>query len=73
VGGYTGNLWNLTWGLNYLVGDNLIIRPELRYDWFSADQGWIDEGNGGPGTMPYGRLNDKNDQFYGGCDVVWQF
>jgi hypothetical protein len=73
VGGYTGNLWNLTWGLNYLVGDNLIIRPELRYDWFSADQGWIDEGNGGPGTMPYGRLNEKNDQFYGGCDVVWQF
>ena len=73
VGGYTGNLWAMTWGLNYLVGNNLVIRPELRYDWFSADQGWLDRGNGGAGTMPYGRLNDKNAQFYGGCDVIWQF
>jgi hypothetical protein len=73
VGGYVGNLWQMTWGLNYLIGNNLIIRPELRYDWFSADQGWLDQGNGGAGTMPYGRLNDKNAQFYGGCDLIWQF
>jgi hypothetical protein len=73
VGGYTGNLWAMTWGLNYLVGSNVIIRPELRYDWFSADEGWIDRGNGGDGTMPYGRLNEKNSQFYGGCDIIWQF
>ena len=29
----------MTWGLNYLIGNNMIIRPELRYDWFSADEG----------------------------------
>jgi hypothetical protein len=73
VGGMAGNFWALTWGLNYLLGNNVVIRPELRYDWFSADQGWLDQGNGGAGTMPYGRLNDKNAQFYGGCDVIWQF
>jgi len=73
VGGFGGNFWAMTWGLNYLVGNNMVIRPELRYDWFSADEGWINQGNGGAGTMPYGRLNDKNAQFYGGCDVIWQF
>ncbi|MEO1991511.1 MAG: outer membrane beta-barrel protein, partial [Pirellulales bacterium] len=35
LGGFAGNFWAMTWGLNYLVGDNLVIRPELRYDWFS--------------------------------------
>ena len=70
VGGMAGNFWEMTWGLNYLIGNNLVIRPELRYDWFSADEG---AGLGAPGTMPYGRLNDQNAQFYGGCDVIWQF
>ena len=65
-----GNFWEMTWGLNYLIGNNLVIRPELRYDWFSADEG---AGLGAPGTMPYGRLNDQNGQFYGGCDVIWNF
>ena len=44
--------------------------PELRYDWFSADEGGP---NGPVGTMPYGRLNEQNAQFYGGCDIIWQF
>ena len=70
VGGFAGNFWAMTWGLNYLIGNNTIIRPELRYDWFSADAGG---GNGPQGTMPYGRLNDQNAQFYGGCDIIWQF
>jgi hypothetical protein len=69
-GGFAGNFWEVTWGLNYLIGSNMIIRPELRYDWFSADAGG---GNGAPGTMPYGRNLDQNAQFYGGCDVIWNF
>ena len=68
--GFAGNFWAMTWGLNYLIGNNMIIRPELRYDWFSADEGGP---NGAPGTMPYGRNLDQNGQFYGGCDVIWQF
>ena len=68
--GFAGNFWEMTWGLNYLIGNNMVIRPELRYDWFSADAGG---GNGPPRTMPYGRNLDQNGQFYGGCDVIWQF
>ena len=70
VGDFAGNFWAMTWGLNYLIGNNTIIRPELRYDWFSADEGGP---NGPVGTMPYGRLNEQNAQFYGGCDIIWQF
>ncbi|MCK4685217.1 MAG: outer membrane beta-barrel protein [Pirellulales bacterium] len=70
AGGFAGNFWAMTWGLNYLIGNNTIIRPELRYDWFSADEGGP---NGPVGTMPYGRLNEQNAQFYGGCDIIWQF
>ena len=69
-GGFAGNFWEMTWGLNYLIGNNMVIRPELRYDWFSADEG---AGLGAPGTMPYGRNLDQNGQFYGGCDVIWNF
>ena len=47
--GFAGNFWAMTWGLNYLIGNNMVIRPELRYDWFSADVGG---GNGPPTTMP---------------------
>jgi hypothetical protein len=68
--GFAGNFWEMTWGLNYLVGNNMVIRPELRYDWFSADAGG---GNGAPGTMPYGRNLEQNGQFYSGCDIIWNF
>ncbi len=36
--GFAGNFWEATWGLNYLVGNNLVIRPEVRYDWYSRNQ-----------------------------------
>lgn len=68
--GYAGNFWEMTWGLNYLLGSNIVIRPELRYDWFAPDVG---SGAGAAGTLPYGRNLDQFGQFYGGCDVIWQF
>ena len=71
--GYAGNFWEVTWGLNYLIGNNLVIRPELRYDWYTRDQGANNVSTGAPGTMPFGRNLDQNAQFYGGCDVIWQF
>ncbi len=70
AGGFAGNFWAMTWGLNYLVGNNMVIRPELRYDWFSGDAGGQAR-NGG--ILPYGSNLDKSGQFYGGCDVIWQF
>ena len=73
VGGMAGNFWELTFGLNYLVGNNMVIRPELRYDWYSRDQGANNASTGAPGTMPYGRNLEQNAQFYGGCDIIWNF
>ena len=67
--GFAGNFWEATWGLNYLVGNNLVIRPEVRYDWYSRNQSQL----GGPGNMPYGPNLNNNGQFYGGCDIIWQF
>ena len=68
--GFAGNFWAMTWGLNDLVGNNMVIRPELRYDWFSGDEdGQARNG----GILPYGSNLDKSGQFYGGCDVIWQF
>ena len=63
----------MTWGLNWKPNRNWIIRPELRYDWYSPDK------DGGP--LPFGRqvggagtaTGDQYGQLYGGCDVIWQF
>ena len=69
--GFAGNFWEATWGLNYFVGNNLVIRPELRYDWYSRNQNPAQQG--GPGNMPFGPNLNNNGQFYGGCDIIWQF
>jgi hypothetical protein len=64
-GGFQGNFWAATWGLNYIMSKNLIIRPELRYDWYTPDK----DG----GALPYGRNFNEYGQFYGGCDAIVQF
>ena len=67
-GGFQGNFWEVTWGLNWLPNKNWRIRPELRYDWYTPDN------PGGP--LPYGGRGlggDKYGQLYGGCDAIWQF
>jgi hypothetical protein len=69
--GFAGNFWALTWGLNYLPTNNIVIRPELRYDWYSGQAGTT--GSGDTGARPFGKNFDQTGQFYGGCDVIWQF
>ena len=67
--GYAGNFWQATWGLNWKPNNNWIIRPELRYDWYSPDDP--------NGNLPFGKIangsGDQYGQFYGGCDAIWQF
>jgi hypothetical protein len=63
--GYQGNFWQMTWGLNYKPNRNIVIRPELRYDWYTPDDPTA--------ALPYGRNFDQYGQFYGGCDAIWQF
>jgi hypothetical protein len=72
AGGYQGNFWQATWGLNWKPqgSRNWLIRPELRYDWYSPDD--MDAVRTGNAALPFGNFNEYG-QFYGGCDVIWQF
>lgn len=64
-GGFQGNFWQATWGLNWKPTNNWIVRPEVRYDWYSPDHG--------KGPLPFGRNFNEYGQLYGGCDAIWQF
>jgi len=67
-GGFQGNFWQATFGLNWKPNRNFIMRPELRYDWYSPDK------YGAAGTpLPFGRTFNEYGQLYGGCDAIWQF
>ena len=67
AGGFQGNFWQATWGLNWKPNRNFIVRPEVRYDWYSPD------GYGSKAPLPYGRNFNEYGQLYGGCDAIWQF
>lgn len=73
--GFAGNFWEVTLGLNWLPTPNWIVRPEIRYDWFTPDAY-------GTGALPYGPIATRPDglvtgdaygQWYLGCDVIRQF
>jgi len=70
--GFAGNFYQATWGLNWKPNRNWIIRPELRYDWYSPDVA----GSALPFGPNFGKLANggtEYGQFYGGCDAIWQF
>ena len=35
-GGYAGNFYEISLGLNWTPHANLIVRPEVRYDWYDG-------------------------------------
>lgn len=35
--GYSGSFYEITWGLNWKPNPNLVIRPMIRWDWFSGN------------------------------------
>jgi len=76
--GFQGNFFQATWGLNWKPTRNWIIRPELRYDWYSPDN--MAGARSGSAPLPFGpnfgRLangGSEYGQLYGGCDAIWQF
>ena len=72
-GGFAGNFWELTLGLNYRPNRNWMIRPEVRYDWFTPDAG-VTRRPYGPGLgQGIGESGSKLGQFYAGCDAIMQF
>jgi hypothetical protein len=73
--GFAGNFWGATLGLNWTPTPNWIMRPELRYDWYTPD-GYS------TGALPFGPITTRPDglvtgsaygQWYLGCDVIMQF
>jgi hypothetical protein len=63
-GPYIGNFWELTFGVNWQPREKLIIRNEIRWDWYTADH------PGGP--LPFD-AGDKSQQFLYGIDLIYLF
>ena len=62
-GGFAGDFYEIAVGLNTQISPNLILRNELRWDWYS--------GLAGPGgTQPYDAGTDSNQFLYGINAVV---
>jgi len=63
----------MTWGLNYRANRNWLIRPELRYDWFTPNAGVTARPYGKGLGQGIGTTGNQLGQFYGGCDAIFQF
>jgi len=72
-GGFAGNFWDLTWGLNYRPTQRWMVRPSLRYDWFSPNTGVTARPFGRGLGQGVGTTGDRLSQFSAGCDAVFQF
>ncbi len=63
---FAGNFYEVTLGLNYKPNANIIVRPEVRWDWFNPSDPLIGSQN------PYDNNTSKN-QFLIGIDGIVQF
>ena len=59
-GSYVGNMYSLSFGVNWRAFDDVMVRPEIRWDWF--------DGTG----LPFNDGAD-DDQFLVGMDAIWRF
>jgi hypothetical protein len=65
AGGFEGDFYGLTVGLNYKPSGNLAIRPELRYDSYNGRQN-------AAGNDPFDDGN-KDHQWLAAFDVIYQY
>lgn len=71
--GFDGTFWELTFGLNWYPNNNWVIRPEIRYDWFSPNTTLTPRPYGKPLGQGVGTGGNQLAQFYAGFDIIWQF
>ena len=63
-GGYAGNFYEISLGLNWTPHANLIVRPEVRYDWYEGEQL--------NGAAPFGDGTESSQWVYGlDAVVLW--
>ncbi len=60
-GQFAGNFYEMTAGVNWKPNQNIIVRPEVRYDWY--------DGLNLNGIEPFSDGN-RSDQFLAGVDVI---
>lgn len=60
---FIGEIYSLAYGINYTPNSNLIIRPEIRADWFDRKQG---------GSLPFDDGTNSRQLTLGG-DAVFKF
>ena len=63
-GPFIGNFWEITLGINWTPRENVVIRNEVRWDWYDADT------PGGPRPFDAG---DRSDQFLYAIDFIYLF
>ncbi len=63
--GFAGDFYELTLGLNYRPHPNVLIRPEVRWDWYDGIRN-VD------GELPY-KDGDRASQFTVGSDLIVTF
>ncbi len=70
---FPGSFYEASFGLNYRPNANFMLRGEMRYDWTTAQGGFLAPGF--PGFPPNQAFNDNTsrDQFLFGLDATYQF
>ena len=61
---FAGNFYEITLGLNYKPHANVVLRPEIRWDWY--------DGTAAPGAQPFDN-GQNTTQFAGGFDLIVTF
>jgi hypothetical protein len=64
--GYNGSFYEITIGANWKYSANTVVRPYVRFDWFSG------ESLNGPGTLPFDDGTGNSQTLIGG-DIVTIF
>ncbi len=63
--GFAGNFYDISLGLNYRPCPNLVLRPEVRWDWYEGTTNLA-------GELPFDNGND-DDQFLVATDMIFTF
>ena len=66
-GQFAGNFYEVSFGLNYQRGPNLVVRPEVRYDWYDG----ADNAAGG-GRRPFDDGN-SSEQITAAIDLILSY
>ncbi len=71
-GGYAGTFQDITAGINYKPHANLLVRPEVRWDWYDGASSTNVNAAGVTLARPFNFGQDSS-QFTVGCDAIFTY